>query len=201
MLQCLIPIPTVPDPQSVIVTSSLGNVVRNGSDVTLTCAVRMNQNVFSSELSVLMVSAQLTGPGGSMLTLSDPVMSGIDFTYTAQVNSFGDSDIGNYTCVATVEAQPNSVYLTGRGELSNIIEITIGKKVNDVTIWCDWYYKNVITPGIPPTTVKPGAENPGENAGSFVSAAVGGVVAAIVALGLVTVALAFFTYCFVWVTW
>ena len=54
--------------------------------------------------------------------------------------------------------------------------------------------------GIPPTaTIKPRADNPGQNIGSFVGAIVGGVVAFIVALGIVTVAVAF-SYCFMQVT-
>ena len=51
--------------------------------------------------------------------------------------------------------------------------------------------------GIPPTTMKPSADDPGQTIGSYIGAIVGGVVAFIVALGLVTVALALFSYCFV----
>ena len=97
--------PTVPDPQSVTVTSSSGGIVLNGSGVTLTCSVQMNQNILSSELSLLMVTAQLVGPEGLVLALSEAEMSGTNFTYTAQVDSFGDSDAGNYTCNASIGLQ------------------------------------------------------------------------------------------------
>ena len=120
--------PTVPDPQSVNVTSSAGGIVLNGSDVTLTCSVQMNQDILSSELSLLMVTAQLIGPDGSVLALSEAEMSGTNFTYTAQVDSFGDSDAGNYTCNARIGLQLPSSYLTGTGQLSNTIQVIVGKK-------------------------------------------------------------------------
>ena len=120
--------PTVPDPQSVTVTSSAGGIVLNGSDVTLTCSVQMNQNILSSELTLLMVTAQLTGPDGLVLALSGPEISGPNFTYTTQVSFFGDSDAGNYTCNASVGLQLPSTYLTGTGRLSNTIQVIIGKK-------------------------------------------------------------------------
>ena len=50
--------------------------------------------------------------------------------------------------------------------------------------------------GIPPTTMKPGADDPGQSIGSYIGVIVGGAVAFIIALGLVTVTLAFFSYCF-----
>ena len=43
----------------------------------------------------------------------------------------------------------------------------------------------------------PGARDPGQGIGSHIGAIAGGVVAAIVTLGLVTVALAIFSYFFV----
>ena len=86
----------------------------------------MNQNVLPSELSLLMVNAQLTRPDGSVLDLSDPEISGTNFTYPSQVNCFSDSDVGNYSCTATVRPQPFTIFLTGFGELSNTATITVG---------------------------------------------------------------------------
>ena len=88
----------------------------------------MNQNILSSELSLLMVTVQLIGPDGSVLALSEADVSGTNFTYTAQVDSFGDSDAGNYTCNASVGLQLPSMYLTGTGQLSNTIQVIVGKK-------------------------------------------------------------------------
>ncbi len=88
----------------------------------------MNQNILPSELSLLMVTAELTRPDGLVLVLLEPDISGANFTYTAQVSSFGDSDVGNYTCNASVGLRLLSTYLTGTGQLSNTIQVIIGKK-------------------------------------------------------------------------
>ena len=82
--------------------------------------------VMESEVSLLMVDAQLSRDG-TMLNLSNPEISGTTFTYTAIVNSFGRSDSGNYTCMATIRPQPSSVYLNGTGELSNATQVTTGE--------------------------------------------------------------------------
>ena len=76
------------------------------------------------------MNVQLTIPDGFVLDLSNPVMSGTTYNFTTEVNSFSDSDIGNYTCTATIRAQPSSTYLTGTGELSDTIQVTIGEKLN-----------------------------------------------------------------------
>ena len=121
-------IPTVPDPHSVTTTSSSGAMVLNGSNVTLNCSIQMNQNVLASDLSLLIVNASLTRPDGAILDLSNPIIEGTSFTYTSQVISFDDSDVGTYTCNATVKPRSSSPFLTGIGELvSNSIEIVISK--------------------------------------------------------------------------
>ena len=85
--------------------------------------------MLTSELSLLMVTAMLTRQDGSVLNLSNPVMSGTTYNFTTQVNSLGDSDVGDYTCTATVRLQASqSPFLIGMGELvSNPIKIVIGK--------------------------------------------------------------------------
>ena len=120
---------TVPDPQSVTITSS-DIVIGNGSDVTLTCSVQMNnQNILASELSLLMVNASLIKPDGTILDLSNPAMSNTTLNFTTQVNSFSDTDVGNYTCNITVRPQPSSPFLIGMSQLvSNTIEIIITGK-------------------------------------------------------------------------
>ena len=122
-------IPTVPDPQSVTITSSLGNMVPNGSDVTLTCSVQMGENVLSAHLeSLMMVNVSITKPDGTVVVLSNPEIEGTAYKLTTQIKSFGDDDVGNYTCNATVRRSPFAVYLTGMGQLvSSPFEIGIGK--------------------------------------------------------------------------
>ena len=78
-----------------------------------------------SDLSVLMVDAQLSRDG-TPLTLTGPTVAGTTFTYTIQLNSFGRSDSGNYTCTATVRPQPPSTFLTESGEQSDTDELVIG---------------------------------------------------------------------------
>ena len=122
---------TVPDPQSVTITSRPGTKVLNGSNVTLNCSIQMNQNVLASELSLLMVNVQLTRPDGAILNLSNPIIEGTNFIYTAQVISFGDNDVGAYTCNATVRPQPSAFYLIGTGQMkSKPLQIAIGKCIN-----------------------------------------------------------------------
>ena len=97
-----------------------------GADVTVTCTVELGPSVVESDLSVLMVDAQLSR-NGTPLTLTAPTVAGTTFTYTIQLNSFGRSDSGNYTCTATVRPQPSSTFLTESGEQSNTARITVGK--------------------------------------------------------------------------
>ena len=117
----------VPDPQSVSLTSSSGTTVINGSHVTITCTVKLGPSVSESDLSLLIVDAQLfMRRNGVMRNLSSThqAVSGTTLTYAAVVNSFGMSDSGNYSCVATI--RPSSIYLYGTSELSNQIQVTTG---------------------------------------------------------------------------
>ena len=118
---------TVPDPQSVTVTSSSGNIVGKCSTITVTCTVELGPAVRESELSLLTVDAQLS-KDGTPLTLDSSTVTGTTFIFGATVSSFCYSDIGNYTCAATVGPQPSSTFLTGMGQLeSSPFEIIIGK--------------------------------------------------------------------------
>ena len=118
---------TVPDPQSVILTTSGGATsVFNGADVTVYCTVELGAAVMESELSLLMVDVQLSRGGIIMRNLSNPTIFGTTLTYTTILNSFHRSDSGNYTCVATIRPKPLSVYLYGSGELSNHTRVTTG---------------------------------------------------------------------------
>ena len=68
-----------------------------------------------------MVSAQLTHPNGTMLSLSNTT-SGTTFTYTTR---FGRSDSGRYTCAATIRPQSTATpYLSGTDSDTNDVEIS-----------------------------------------------------------------------------
>ena len=114
----------VQDPH-VTVSSSLGNVVFNGSYVAIDCIVELGPIVKESELSLLVVDAQMSRDG-NMLILSDHSNSSTTFTYTTIVKSFGRTDAGNYTCVATIRPRSSSVYLNGTGESFNTTQVTTG---------------------------------------------------------------------------
>ena len=86
----------------------------------MTCTVELNSE---SDVSLLMVSAQLTHPNGAILSLSN-TMRGTTSTYTTQLNSFRRSDFGSYICVATIRALSSSTYLSGSGSGTNAVEIT-----------------------------------------------------------------------------
>ena len=115
----------VPDPQSVTVTSSHGTIVVSGSDVTVNCTVELGSAMMESELSLLIVDVQLSRDGAP-IALSGPTVSRTTFIYTAQLNSFGRNDSGNYTCTATVRPQPALTFLTGMGRTFNTAKITTG---------------------------------------------------------------------------
>ena len=95
-----------------------------GSDVTLTCAVKLHPAILGSEIFLLVVDAQLSRDR-TPLALAGPIVTGTTFTYTARVNVFGRSDYGNYTCTATVRPQPSSTYLIGVDVLSDTLSIKI----------------------------------------------------------------------------
>ena len=104
-------------------------MVFDGSDITLICSVQMGENVLSAHLeSLMMVNASITKPDGTVVVLSNPEIEGTTYKLTTQIKSFGDDDVGNYTCNATVKPSPSAVYLTGMGQLvSSPFEIVIGK--------------------------------------------------------------------------
>ena len=117
----------VPEPQSFGLTSSAGTTVLTGSDVTIHCTIEWAPTVMESELSLLMVDAQLFMVRNEVtrnLSLTSPGISGTTFTYTTVVNSFSLNDSGNYSCVASI--RPSSIYLYGELELSHKISITTG---------------------------------------------------------------------------
>jgi hypothetical protein len=64
---------------------------------------------------------------GTPLTLTGPTIGGTTFTYTTQLNSFGRSDSGVYTCRATVSAPPSNSFVSGGSSLSEALRVTTGE--------------------------------------------------------------------------
>ena len=95
------------------------------SSVTVNCVIELGPSVMESDVSLLMVNAQLSRDG-TQLTLSGPTVSGTIFTYTRQFETFGRSDSGNYTCTATIRPQPTAAtYLSASDSLTYTSIITI----------------------------------------------------------------------------
>ena len=99
-----------------------------GTCVTLTCTVELGPSVVESDLSVLMVDAQLSRDG-TPLNLTGPTVAGTTFTYTIQLNSFGRNDSGNYTCTATARSQSPLPYISSSGTTSSssMVRVITGK--------------------------------------------------------------------------
>ena len=117
----------VPSPSSITLSSREVNSIQLvGSDITLTCAVKLHPAILGSEIFLLVVDAQLSRDG-TPLALTGPIVTGTTFTYTAQMNVFGKSDYGNYTCTATVTPQPSLTFLIGTDVLSDTLTITASK--------------------------------------------------------------------------
>ena len=117
----------VPTPSFITLMSSKANTNQIiGSDITLTCVVKLNSSILDFEIFLLMVDVQLS-KDGTKLALIGPTVTGTTFTYTTQLNSFGKSDFGNYTCTATIRPLPSLIYLTGTDILSDTLTITAGK--------------------------------------------------------------------------
>ena len=116
-------------PSSVSLTSNTANSFQIvGSDVLLTCTIKMNSAILGSEILLLAVGAQLSKEG-TLLTLDGPIGNDTTVTYTAQLNSFQKSDFGRYICTAIVRPQPSSTCITGNDTLSDTINIEPGRHI------------------------------------------------------------------------
>ena len=95
-----------------------------GEDVNLTCTVDVGGVVDTP----VMVAVDITGPGGLMSSGSEPLMA-TETTYqrTVTLTSLSDSTYGDYTCNTTVSPDPSSEFVTGDGQSSNVITISLGK--------------------------------------------------------------------------
>ena len=92
----------------------------------MTCTVELGSAVMESELSLLMVDAQLFRDE-TPLNLTSQSVTGTTHIYRVVVSSFSESNVGNYSCNATIGPQP-STFLIGTGQLvSSPFEIIIGK--------------------------------------------------------------------------
>ena len=94
----------------------------------MTCTVDLDPSVLSAaDLSLITVEAQLFRDGNE-LNQTNLGMDGVTYTFGVVVNSFNESDNGNYSCSATVSPRASSSYLTGMGQgTSDTFPIVVGK--------------------------------------------------------------------------
>ena len=95
-----------------------------GDDVNLTCTVDVGGVVDTP----VMVAVDITGPGGLMSSGSEPLMA-TETTYqrTVTLTSLSDSTSGTYTCNTTVSPDPSSEFVTGDGQSSAMVTISLSE--------------------------------------------------------------------------
>ena len=76
----------------------------------------------------VMVAVDITGPGGLMSSGTEPLMA-TETTHqrTVTLTSLSDSTAGDYTCDTTVSPDPSSEFVTGDGQSSDMVAISLGK--------------------------------------------------------------------------
>ena len=99
-----------------------------GSNVTLTCTLGLDPTIVASDLSLLIVEVQLSRDGILLDNLTLSPMTGTTFVYTSQLSSFRITDVGHYTCNATIRPVSSSTYITGSEMLeSGTFRVTTGE--------------------------------------------------------------------------
>ena len=83
----------------------------------------------------VMVAVDITGPGGLMSSGSESLMA-TETTYqkTVTLTSLSDSTSGDYTCNTTVSPDPSSEFVTGDGQNSDMVAISLGEYIVTVNV-------------------------------------------------------------------
>lgn len=93
------------------------------SDVILMCTVELSPSV---DIPVT-VNTEWSGPDGITILSNDTIMQNLTvYISTAVVSSFGRTQSGNYSCIATVTSTSRSVFVISTGSLSETTEVTTG---------------------------------------------------------------------------
>ena len=101
--------------------SSAPAIIFVSSNFTLTCSIELLEEVASG----VMLQVMWRGPGCSSPT-GVLAGSGTLYTSTITVTAYNTSDVGNYTCTASLTSSRN--FLIGSGSSANIM-IDIGKSL------------------------------------------------------------------------
>ena len=119
---------------SVTVTTIPDTISTAGTNISVFCTVELGPSVLESDLSLLLVYAQLSRDG-TTLALTGPTVVGTRFIYSFHIKSFTVCDSGNYICTATVSPRFVSPYITGNGTLTERATVVVGKTVAIIILW------------------------------------------------------------------
>ena len=116
---------------SVTITLTPEQPLYPGDDVNLTCTVDVGGVVDTP----VMVTVDITGPGGLMSSGSEPLMAtGRTYQRTVTLTSLNDSTSGDYTCNTTVSPDPSSEFVTRDGQNSDMVTISLGEYTVTVNV-------------------------------------------------------------------
>ncbi len=113
---------------SVEITSAPDRTLYTDESVSLTCKVSLSPSVDTA----VEVSITWTGPQGEVLstdgrvTVSDVTGSG-PYMSILSLYSLGSSDMGSYTCFASVDPDPSTPHIVASGNVTDAHDIAIGK--------------------------------------------------------------------------
>ena len=117
----------VPGPASVALSSITSNPIQPGSDVILICNVSLNGGPEIDIPLTVNIELSKSDPVGSPLTTTPLSMSGLLYSTTTMVSSFGRNQSGVYTCMSTVNSTSPNVYLSVN-HTAHSVRVTTGKK-------------------------------------------------------------------------
>ena len=118
---------TVPPLNVTLAIDQNSNIKPVGTNFTLTCITELTPEV---DINVTL-SVNWTGPAGNALpgSRSSPIMAGILTRYqnTLIVNPVNADQFGNYSCIATVNSNPPSIFIAASEGSANLT--VIGKAI------------------------------------------------------------------------
>ena len=109
------------------VTTNPDPITAPGSSVDVIYTIEFDPIVVGTNLSLLMVDAQLSRDG-TMMTLTGPNTPGARFIFSSQITSFEMCNVGDYICTATVSLSSAQIYISGNATATGRATIDIASK-------------------------------------------------------------------------
>ena len=95
--------------------------------IVVICTVELSPLVTESEVSLITVSARLIHNGTRELSPTMSARRGTTYTFSSLIQSFQQSNNGEYVCTATVSPQASSQLITGNGTRTGMAVISLGR--------------------------------------------------------------------------